>query len=93
MSIKAMLSSVILGIMLLGATGCATPEPVQDYATKEDLSALRTELLQEIRKAQDSARAAERSAAASATSAESAAAEARAAAEKADAIFRKSVRK
>jgi len=93
MSIKSVLSGAILGAALLGATGCATPESLQGYATKAELSALRTELLEEIRKAQESARAAEQSAAASAVSAESAAADARAAAEKADAIFRKSVRK
>ena len=86
MSIKAVLSSVVLGAMLLGAAGCATRADLEGYATKEELSALRAELLEEIRKAQASARAA-------AASAERAAADARSASEKADAIFRKSVRK
>ncbi len=86
MSIKAMLSSVVLGAMLLGAGGCATKEDLQGYATKEELSALRAELMEEIRKAQENA-------AASAAAAKTAAADARSASEKADAIFRQSVRK
>ena len=55
--------------------------------------ARKTELLGEIRKAQETARAAEANSAASAASAQRAAAGARSASEKADAIFRKSVRK
>ena len=86
MSIKTVLSSVILGSMLLAGAGCATRDDLQGYATKEELSALRAELMEEFRKAQDSA-------AASAASAKTAAADARSASEKADAIFRKSVRK
>ena len=86
MSINAMLSSVILGVMLLAGTGCATRDDLHGYATQEELAALRAELMAEIRKAQESA-------AASAASAKTAAADARSASEKADAIFRKSVRK
>ena len=86
-------SSLALGIMLLAMAGCATQESLQGYATTDDLSAMRTELLGEIRKAQDSARAAEENSAASAAAAQRAAEDARAASEKADAIFRKSVRK
>ena len=102
MSIKAVLTNLTLGTMLLAMTSCATKEDLQgyatkgdlqDYATKEELSSLRSELLNEIRNAQDSARAAEESAAESAVSARNAADDARAASEKADAIFRKSVRK
>jgi hypothetical protein len=86
MSIKGVPSSFILGVMLLAVTSCATQESLQGYVTKQELSALRTELLGEIRKAQESA-------ATSAAAAERAADDARAASEKADAIFRKSVRK
>ncbi len=86
MFIKRVSSSVILGVMLLAVASCATQESLKGYATKEELSALRAELMEEIRKAQDSA-------AASAASAKTAAADARSASEKADAIFRKSVRK
>lgn len=93
MFIKRVPSSVILGVMLLAVTSCATQESLQGYATKEELSSLRTELLGEIRKAQETARAAEANSAASAASAQRAAAGARSASEKADAIFRKSVRK
>jgi hypothetical protein len=93
MSIKGVPSSFILGVMLLAVTSCATQESLQGYVTKQELSALRTELLGEIRKAQDSARAAEENSAASAASAQRAAEDARAASEKAEAIFRKSVRK
>jgi hypothetical protein len=93
MKIKGLPSSFILGAVLLAVASCATQESLQGYATKDDLSALRTELLGEIRKAQDSARAAEESSAASAAAAQRAAEDARAASEKADAIFRKSVRK
>ena len=102
MTIKGVLSNLTLGVMLLAITSCATKEDLQGYATKgdlqgyvtkEELSSLRSELLGEIRKAQDSARAAEENSAASAASAQSAADDARAASEKADAIFRKSVRK
>ena len=63
------------------------------YATQEELSSLREELLGEIRAARESAQAAEVSAAAAAAAAQSSAEDAQAAAEKADAIFRKSVRK
>lgn len=99
---KRLLSGLTLGVILLAATGCATQEDLQAYATKselqsyatrEDLSALRTELLGEIRNAQDSAAAAEKNSAVAAAAAQSAAEDARAASEKADAIFRKSLRK
>ena len=70
MGIKTVLTNLTLGAILLSMTSCATKEDLQgyatkgdlqDYATKEELSSLRTELLNEIRKAQDSARAAEES--------------------------------
>lgn len=93
MFIKKVPSSVILGVMLLAVTSCATQESLKDYATKEEMSALRAELMAEIRRAEESAQAAEKIAAASAASAKTAAADARSASEKADAIFRKSVRK
>ncbi len=93
MSTKMALSALILGATLLVGTGCATRDDLQDYATKGELSSLRTELLEEVRKAQDSARAAEQSSAASAAAAQRAADDARAASEKTDAIFRKSLKK
>jgi len=93
MSIKPTLPILILGATLLAASGCATKEELQGYATKGELSSLRTELLEEIRKAQESAQAAEENAAASAAASERAAEDARTASEKAEAIFRKSVSK
>ena len=93
MSVKPARPVLILGAMMLAATGCASQESLQNYAKKSELTSLRTELMQEIKKAQDSARAAEKNSAASAAAAQRAADEARDAADKADAIFRKSVRK
>lgn len=102
MRIAWLLSIVLLGALLLGASGCTTAKDLEPYATKDDLSgyatqseleALRRELLEEIQKAQEAARAAEQNAAAAAASADQAANDARTASEKADAIFRKSLRK
>ncbi len=93
MFIKRAPSHALLGVVLLAVASCAAPEAMQGYVTQDDLSALRTELMGEIRKAQDSARVAEANASASAASAQRAADDAQAASQKADAIFRKSVRK
>lgn len=93
MSVKPALRILTCGAVLLALAGCVTRTDLEGYATKSELSSLRTELLQEIQKAQESARAAEQSAAASAAAAQRAADDARAASEKADAIFRQSVRK
>ena len=93
MTVKRVLPALIFGTTLLVVSGCATNEDLQGYATKDEMSSLRTELLDEIRKAEDSARAAEENSAASAALAESAAEDARAASEKADAIFLKSLKK
>jgi len=93
MSVKLALPILTLAVMMLAVTGCATQGDLQDYAKKSELTSLRTELMQEIKKAQDRARAAEEKSAASAAAARQAADEARDAADKADAIFRKSVRK
>ena len=102
MRTKWLLSTLVLGASLLAASGCTTAKDLEPYATKDELSgyatkgeleALRSELLMEIRKAQEAARAAEQKAAAAAASADQAADDARAASEKAEAIFRKSLRK
>jgi hypothetical protein len=93
MTVKRILPALIFSTTLLALSGCATNEDLQRYATKDEMSSLRTELLDEIRKAEDSARAAEENSAASAALAESAAEDARAASEKADAIFLKSLKK
>jgi len=95
--IRCAVSILILGSALLVASGCATQEQLEtelrSYATKSDLDSLRSELLQEIQKAQGSAQAAQQDAAASAAAARQAAEDARKASEKADAIFQKSLRK
>jgi hypothetical protein len=93
MKTRIILPTVALGVALFSVAGCATKDDLEGYATKGDVSSLRQELLQEIRKAQDNAANAESSAAASAAAAERAAADAQRAADKADAIFRKSLRK
>lgn len=84
---------LIVGAMQLAVAGCATQEDLGTYATKSELSALRSELMDQIRKAQESAQSSEQQAGAAAASAQQAADDARAASEKADAIFRKSLRK
>lgn len=92
---KWLLISVVLGAPMLLASGCATSEDLEAYATKDELSAyatkadmeaMRSDLMDEIRKAQADAQNA-------AAAAERAAEDAREASEKADAIFRKSLRK
>jgi hypothetical protein len=97
-----LLSTLVLGASLLVTSSCTTAKDLEPYATKDELSAyatkgeleaLRSEMLMEIRKAQEAARAAEQNAAAAAASADQAADDARAASEKAEAIFRKSLRK
>ena len=109
MSVYRGLSLLVLGAAVIVVTGCATQKDLQGFLTKEDLQvystkdelrSLRTDLLEEIRKNQGSARAAERSSAASAAAAQRAAENARAASvdarvasDKADAIFRQSTKK
>jgi hypothetical protein len=86
------LRNIVLGAALLALAGCASQaEP--EYATRADLQALRTELLNEIRQSQATSQAAAQQAAEAAAAAQQAAADAAAAAEKADAIFRQSLRK
>ena len=90
------LSSVALlavsgAMLMLG--GCVTQSDLDPYAKKSDLAALRSELMAEIGKAQDTAQRAEQEAAAASQSAQQAAANAASASEKADAIFRQSLRK
>lgn len=93
MSVTKTVLTLAFGTALLATAGCATQEDLQGYATKAELSSLRTELMREIQNAQDRAAAAEQNAATSAAAAQRAAEDARNASEKADAIFRQSVRK
>jgi hypothetical protein len=86
-------SVLILGAALIAVSGCATRSDLEPYATKGELSAMREELMVEIKKAKESARTAEESAAAAAISARQAAEDADAASRRAEAVFRKSLRK
>ncbi|MBX6321401.1 MAG: hypothetical protein IRY94_06210 [Rhodospirillaceae bacterium] len=89
---RAGLAKLVAGAALVALAGCAS-KAAPEYATKSDLQALRTELMTEIRKAQDSANAASQQAAQAAQAAQQAAAEAQAASQKADSIFKQSLRK
>jgi len=93
MNSKKCLTGLVLGAALLATSACATKSDLDAYATKEEMSAMRAELMGEINEAKASALAAEETAAAAAAAADAAAAESAMASEKADAIFQKSLRK
>ena len=83
----------VLAAATLTIAGCVTHSDLNAYATKGDLATLRSELMTEIKQAQDTAQKAEQDATSAAESAQTSAASAAAASEKADAIFRQSLRK
>ena len=92
MRLSPVASLALAGSMLV-LGGCVTQSDLDPYAKKSDLATLRSELMAEIQKAQDTAQRAEQEAAAASQSAQQAAASAASASEKADAIFRQSLRK
>ena len=93
MGLRSRFTMLALAAAMVTIGGCVTRSDLDGYATKGDLAALRSELMTEIKAAQDSAQKAEQDAAAAAESAKKAEASATAASEKADAIFRQSLRK
>ena len=93
MNAKKSLTGLVLGAALLATSACASKSDLDAYATKDEVSSMRAELMQEISKAQADAAAAQETAAAAAAAADAAAANAAMASEKADAIFQKSLRK
>jgi len=93
MALNSRFTMIALTAAMLATAGCATRSDLDAYATKSDLAALRSELMTEIQKAQDTAQRADQNAATAAEAAQKAAADAAAASEKADAIFRQSLRK
>ena len=93
MAMNPRFTMIALTTLMLATAGCATQSDLEAYATKNDLAALRSELMTEIQKAQESAQRAEQNASAAAEASQKSAADAAAASEKADAIFRQSLRK
>jgi outer membrane murein-binding lipoprotein Lpp len=61
---RSRLAIIALTATMLTVGGCVTQSDLNSYATKSDLAALRSELMTEITKAQDSAQRAEQEAAA-----------------------------
>ena len=93
MNAKKCMTGLVLGTALLATSACATKSDLEAYATKDDISAMKTELMDAISEVNETAMAAEDAAAQAAAAADAAAADAAMASEKADAIFQKSLRK
>ena len=93
MQFRSLSTAFVMIVTILAAGGCVTESDLDKYATDGDLDALRSELMAEVQRVQESSSRAEQLATSASQSAQSAAANAETASQKADYIYQESLKR